>query len=376
MERVVENKSAVYISQSKEYFAGIDILKFIAALMVVAIHTSVLDDCFRNNEFALILSGVFTNLAVPLFFIASGFLCFSRADGDPKNEISRTRKAAASGLWLYVAWTLIYLPASIAMFVLEGRLDWTALPRYVHKVIFVGEWQLWFLLSMTIGYFIIALLLSHGFSKKFVLGAGLVAFIVECFIELIQNASYSCASPPVEKIVSLYDVIFASPRVIFQGLFYISIGMFIADNYKSVIFRIRGKYSRISAGIVACIAVVGLSVVVSQSVNLFVSVIIGSICRVILASMIFALTTLFVRQTALPFACSLRSMSAVFYLVHMYFILIFVYAICGGRDTSLLNNQFSYVEAFIFSVIGCLIVSTAVIPLSAKNKFVARLFNC
>lgn len=345
--------------------------------MVVAIHTSVLNDLFRGNSLALSLSGILLNLAVPFFFIASGFLCFSRANGNSAVEIQRTRKAAHTGLWLYVAWTLIYLPASISMFIVENRLDWTAIPRYAHKVIFVGEWQLWFLLSMAIGYYGIMFMLSHGFSKTHIIFVGLVLFVIECGIEFMQSACSLFDLPVlIEKTISLYNVIFASPRVICQGFFYISLGMLIADIYKKYILRLKDKHIALFVCIVFTVLMYIVSFIISQATNLFITTLIGSLCKAILAILIFILTSLAVKQTTLPFAKALRSTSAVLYLTHIYFILIFVYIICRGTSTSLLDNTFNYVMAFIFSIIGCIIISFIVIPIGSKNKLIAKLFNC
>lgn len=56
------------VSHTKECFVGVDVLKFIAALIVVAIHTSVLADVFQNYGIALKAAGAVTSLAVPVFF--------------------------------------------------------------------------------------------------------------------------------------------------------------------------------------------------------------------------------------------------------------------------------------------------------------------
>lgn len=118
------------------------------------------------------------------------------------------------------------MPASIYMFGMEGRLDWSAIPRYIHKVVFVGEWQLWFLLAMAIGYFIISFLLSRGFSRRQLLIVGSIMFIAEWCIEFLQSVTAVSDFPTlIEKIVTAYNVIFASPRVLFQALPYLSLSV-------------------------------------------------------------------------------------------------------------------------------------------------------
>lgn len=61
-----------YMKSSNHTF--IDIFKFIAALLVVAIHTTPLEDISAKGNFYF--ENMLCRIAVPFFFAASGFFFF------------------------------------------------------------------------------------------------------------------------------------------------------------------------------------------------------------------------------------------------------------------------------------------------------------
>lgn len=124
----------------------IDILKLIMAFFVIAIHSEL--SSITSGVCKDILNIIFA-LAVPYFFITSGFLLFRKTDinnwvGSDKIRILRY---LVKTLKLYGAWSLIYLPLTIYG---EVRIYNTPLQKAVIKVfkniLLVGEnfysWQL------------------------------------------------------------------------------------------------------------------------------------------------------------------------------------------------------------------------------------------
>ena len=77
--------------EGKKEFGGIDCFKVIAALLVVAIHTSPLT-CFGGNA-DFVLTRILARTAVPFFFMVSGYFLlpqylFGRQrDGRPQEQI-------------------------------------------------------------------------------------------------------------------------------------------------------------------------------------------------------------------------------------------------------------------------------------------------
>ena len=63
--------------ERKNYYA-LDIAKFISAFLVICIHCGPLLDVSETGNFVLVQ--IIARLAVPFFFVASGFLFFQKID--------------------------------------------------------------------------------------------------------------------------------------------------------------------------------------------------------------------------------------------------------------------------------------------------------
>ena len=122
---------------------GIDLVKVLMAFVVVSIHTTTWP-----------LLGI-REVAVPYFFIVSGFFLFGKMTGDREEDLTAIRTWTLKILKLYLIWTAIYLPFTVFGWLQDG-LDWKqALMLFARNLVFVGEnfmsWPLWYLLSMLWG---------------------------------------------------------------------------------------------------------------------------------------------------------------------------------------------------------------------------------
>lgn len=122
---------------------SLDVLKFVLALMIVAIHSGFLNDISRIGSH-LTINGLF-RIAVPLFFLINGFYFCPALESNPAKWFRRI-------LTLYVFWMLFYLPFWL-------RFDNLTLREFVKTVLtlLLGFQQLWYL-SALIGA---AILLSY-----------------------------------------------------------------------------------------------------------------------------------------------------------------------------------------------------------------------
>lgn len=93
--------------EKKNYY-GIDLLKFIMAVCVVAIHTQPLYSI--QSIVVKRLFDTITSLAVPYFFSVSGFLLFSKIDANilSRKSMEVCKKYLSRVLSLYVIWNIIY----------------------------------------------------------------------------------------------------------------------------------------------------------------------------------------------------------------------------------------------------------------------------
>jgi len=122
---------------SASVLKGVDLFKFLMAIVVVAIHTT------SWKMFGM------RDVAVPYFFMASGYFLFRKMEKSGEGAMLPWMK---STLKLYLVWTVIYLPFTIYGFVKESLPVGTSVALFVRNLFLVGEnylsWPLWYLLAM------------------------------------------------------------------------------------------------------------------------------------------------------------------------------------------------------------------------------------
>lgn len=168
--------------QAKKEYYGVDLLKFIMAIFVVAIHTQP----FYGVE-SVIVQRVFnmiTSLAVPYFFAVSGFLLFSKIHAPLSNEKSMVvcEKYLSRVVSLYIIWNIIYFPITVFGF---KEYDMSFV-RYVFECIrgffFIGQqfysWQLWYLLSVSFVVASLCVLSKYKISDENILKIMMTLFFI------------------------------------------------------------------------------------------------------------------------------------------------------------------------------------------------------
>ena len=125
------------------------------AFCVIAIHTLPLKNV--QNEVITSLFDTVTSLAVPFFFLSSGYLVEKKCE-EGNDRIFVLNKQIRKLIRYYVLWTAIYLPITIYGFSQsgDGLVKSTAL--FFRNIIFQGEnhysWPLWYLLSSIYGFMV------------------------------------------------------------------------------------------------------------------------------------------------------------------------------------------------------------------------------
>lgn len=130
----------------KKQLFNVDIMKFILSLMVVCIHTGVTSP--MPAEIGKFFNAIF-NLAVPIFFVYSGYLFAYKNKMDKKDKLIKYSKHIVK---LYILWSLIYLPICIQICFENGWSIQECLHNYSEGFFKLGQhpysWQLWYLWSL------------------------------------------------------------------------------------------------------------------------------------------------------------------------------------------------------------------------------------
>lgn len=290
----------------------IDLLKFICAFLVIGIHTrpfqainDVLDNLFYYD---------ISNYAVPFFYACTGyFLIIKQPTEDLHTKlIFRFKKT----LKIYLIWSAIYLPLTVAGWIIEGKRSPVYLLRCLRNYVFVGEnfysWTLWYLNGLIFALILICVLLRK-FSIKIIFDIGVLAYLIGIVLTMLNN---HLESLPLflAKPIHLYFSLFATTRNgLFQSLVFVTVGMLIALKNST-----DGLKPSIKSGLF-----VGFIYVVKVGLSLFEG---GQNI-----SKILDLPTFWFLFELIIYACrkvnfkgsfykQLRGISETIYFIHMYFV--------------------------------------------------------
>lgn len=203
---------------------GIDIFRLIAALLVVAIHTSPLASFSETCDF--ILTRIFARVAVPFFFMVSGYFTISRYSCNAdKLKVFLKRTAQIYGIAM-----LIYVPINIY----NGyfRMDYF-LPNLIRDILIDGTlYHLWYLPASMLGS-VIAWYLVKRLDYTRALHISFALYLVGMF-----GDSYYGAAERFFISRGFYSLIFQVMDYTRNGIFFAPIffviGGWIADKAKII----------------------------------------------------------------------------------------------------------------------------------------------
>lgn len=211
------------MNKNKSY-AGIDCFRMIAALLVITIHTSPLLSFSETGNF--ILTRVVARMAVPFFFMTSGFFLISRYT----RNTEKLKAFVRSTLQIYGIAILIYIPINVYNGFFSGN---NLLPNILKDIIFDGTlYHLWYLPAAALGGSIAWYLVKKvDYTRAIIIAFGLY------LIGLFGDSYYGIAEK-ITVIHSFYDLIFQVTDYTRNGIFYAPIffvlGGYIAEHPKKL----------------------------------------------------------------------------------------------------------------------------------------------
>lgn len=301
------------MTKSKKNYNSIDFFKIIMAFAVVAIHTKPLEGIGGWIEHRVFNAWV--TMAVPFFFMASGYLLASKmkwtfADGDAQIIKRHLLKI----LKMYLVWMLIYSPLAIIHYISLQISPIEAALRFIRGVFFTGQqynsWQLWYLLS-TIYSLVLILLFMRKFRKTeyLLILSGIASVISVGITAFVECNNYNASWMVIVSKVINFSI---SDGRLFSGLVYIPIGMCIFGKRIPILLNL---------GMLAAAFVLHV---------FFVEGVLAGYLTIISSIGLFGLVE---RITLKESACyaRLRSASTIIYLMHMYIWTIYYMAVYGEK---------------------------------------------
>ena len=388
-------------------FPDLDITKLIMALLVVEIHTRPLVGWPLAHA---IVQGIDV-LAVPFFFMCSAFLCFrviERSHFKTRDACGsvRVRKTIGKLVWLYVVWTVLFLPVTVYGNLLSSKGLWQSVAEFVRCTLLVGEnfysWPLWYLLASVVAFALVYVCLRAGVSCAQLIALSACFLFAGYFITWAAN--WQDAPSVVRAFTNTYYAIFSTTRNgIFEGFFYVAVGACLgmrAAGMREASMRAAGMREgamraagmreggmraartrtragadchatpQLRSGTVAallggCALGVAGCIFVSNDAHLpFCAC--ASMC-------LFVLCTLRRGKNLTPHV-ALRNASTIIYLVHLFFVVVFVFGIFDQAYVDLHASELNPL-LFAFSLGGSVLVAIIVIPLANKFPAIKKVFG-
>lgn len=211
----------------QETYSGIDYFRMIAAVLIVAIHTSPLASFSATGDF--IFTRIIARVAVPFFLATSGFFLISRYS----YNADKLRKFIKKTALIYAAAIVIYIPINIYNgYFSEDNL----LPKIIKDIVFDGTlYHLWYLPAAIVGA-VIAWYLVKQWAYRKAFAVTLVLYIVGLF-----GDSYYGIAENIPSLNSFYHLIFQVSDYTRNGIFFAPIffvlGGYISDNKDKLSFK-------------------------------------------------------------------------------------------------------------------------------------------
>lgn len=210
---------------NRREYAGIDYFRIIAAALVVAVHTSPL--LMINETGNFVLTRVIARVAVPFFFMTSGFFLFSDSRMNKEKLYGFLRK---TGL-LYLVSIIIYIPINIYNGYFQQKY---LLPNILKDIFFDGTiYHLWYIPASMLGAVIAYYLVKKvGYHKAFIIALLLyvIGLMGDSYFGIIQSS---------EILKSFYNKLFSFSSYTRNGLFFAPIFFVLGG----IIARQRKQYS-------------------------------------------------------------------------------------------------------------------------------------
>lgn len=182
-----------------------------------------------NSTYEWYVLHIFFRIAVPFFFIASGFLYGKNYINNKQNLKGITKNQIKRLIIPFVFWMLISLPYIILTTKSDSTLDLVI--EIIKKVIFYPWGALWFILAL-----IVSIIIEYWVLKKGKLKIAICIGVILYIICLLGNSYYFLLEgTPFQRIMDLYRTFCITTRNgIFEAFPIFTLGVYIATKEKNI----------------------------------------------------------------------------------------------------------------------------------------------
>lgn len=214
-------------AKSKINYNAVDLVKFIMSMLVVSIHINPFNS--YGNPISYWTQNYIARLAVPFFFICTGYFVFrNHDDGKIYSYLLHIIK-------LYIVWTIIYLPLIYVKKIekYSGGIE-DAIEKEVGDLVFKGSYiQLWYLPAVVYAVFIIHLLIKWNIRTRTILCVSAFTYTLGLMYQSYYGIFKKAPLLDIPAVHSwtkiLLKTIDTTRNGIFFGMFFVTIGLIFAN---------------------------------------------------------------------------------------------------------------------------------------------------
>lgn len=202
----------------------VDLFKLIASIFVVGIHLLTHPTLpYQTNIYSLIIFQIIGRFAVPFFFIVSAYLFYSKYFRNP--SVDQVKKFCKRIMKLYSFWFIILLPITINQHIKNGPGSIRLNLLLLVKNFFIGETfgASWYLMSSLFSIVLITYLLKYFKIKRIIL------MMIPIFVGCVITSTYGELFLSSNSLYYMKTYLVQPATSIFCGLFYISVGAYLAQ---------------------------------------------------------------------------------------------------------------------------------------------------
>ena len=203
----------------KQVYNGVDIVKFLGALCVMTYHA--LASAFGLEWRWFLLEHSIFRLAVPFFFVASGFFLGKKVRKNPEKRRAYFGAYLKRLAFLYAVWGSPAIALDLAYGINDGMSILQALGKVLHTTILLHNGVMWYMGALI---FAAAVLYFMDTEKKLRISIWLggAAFVVGMFLDSYSGIFFGSS---METVVNWYNQVFLSVNNgVFVGYFFTAVG--------------------------------------------------------------------------------------------------------------------------------------------------------
>ena len=311
----------------------VDILRVVFCILVVTIHTEALKSVNENLYIADSLG--IARLAVPFFFITTGYFLYNRI-----NSINEPKYTLKRFFFLFWKWTLFELLFALLMGMLPILLE-NPIPM-THSILLIGcTGSLWYVSSL-----IFAILFSSWFLKKdkliplFIIGIILYLFGTtgDTYYSLFENTF-------LNNLTNGYSLIFLKPNMgITVSVIFLCIGALINK------YKLNTKIKNL--GVLSILSIILLLIEAFTLINLNIPIDYNMYISVIFSAPLIFMWALNSKVKISDKACKIcRDLSLGIYCSHQMFIMILFFLLGSLMQNTFLKFILTLLTSSVFIII-------------------------